>query len=128
MDLRRSVLAKLERTLPNVRIRLAAGQSIVGSTSEASYGEVEYSYAGRSARSPSTSDREILPLIYELAGVPVPAPASGADYPGYPLVANASAALVWFLGGLPVLIGTAWWLSSRVPRTFLKPVEPGGVS
>ena len=127
-DLRRSVLAKLERTLPNVRIRLAAGQSIIGSTSEASYGDVEYSYAGRSARSPSTNEREILPLIYELAGVPVPAPASGADYPGYPLVANASAALVWFLGGLPVLIGAAWWLSSRVPRTFLKPVEPGGES
>ena len=88
---------------------------MIASTSEESYGEVEYSYAGRSARSRSTNHREILPLIYELAGVPVPAPANGADYPGYPLVANARAALVWFLGVLPLLIASACWLSSRVP-------------
>jgi hypothetical protein len=31
----------------------------------------------------STSDSEILPLIYELAGMPVPAPAVGEGYPGY---------------------------------------------
>jgi ABC-2 family transporter protein len=126
-DLRRNVLGKLERTLPNVSIRLASpGQSVIGSASEESYGEVEYSYAGRSARSRSTSHREVLPLIYELAGMPVPAPIVGEDYPGYPLVANARVALPWFFGVLPMLIGIAWWLSSRVPRALLKPVEPGG--
>jgi len=116
-DLRRDVLAKLERTMPHVSIRLAsAGQSMIGSTSEESYGEVEYSYGGRSARSRSTDRREILPLIYELAGIPVPAPVAGEDYPGYPLVANARAALPWFLGVLPILIVVAWWWSCRAPR------------
>jgi hypothetical protein len=123
-DLRRNVLAKLERILPKVSIRIAsAGQSVIGSTSEEYYGEIEYAYADRSTRSRSTSEGEILPLIYELAGLPPPAPATEAGYPGYPLVANGSAALVWFLGVLPVLIGVAWWLSSRVPRTLLKPVD-----
>jgi ABC-2 type transport system permease protein len=126
-DLRRNVLAKLERTLPDVTIRLASsGQSVVASSSDASYGEVEYVYAGRSARSRSTSHREVLPLLYGLAGMPVPAPAPGDDYPGYPLVANASAALPWFLGVLPLLIVLAWWWSTRPPRISLVPVEDGG--
>jgi hypothetical protein len=116
-DLRRDVLAKLERTMPHVSIRLAsAGQSMIGSTSEESYGEVEYSYGGRSARSRSTDRREILPQIYELAGMPAPAPVVGEDYPGYPLVANARAALPWFLGVLPILIVLAWRWSCRAPR------------
>src|SRR5262249_49034601 len=64
VDLRRNVLLKLDRVMPHVTIRLATiGQSVVGSTSEEAYGEVEYSYAGRSDKSRSTSHREILPLI-----------------------------------------------------------------
>ena len=126
-DLRRNVLAKLERTLANVTIRLAtSGQSVVGSTGEQSYGEVEYVYGGRSDKSRSTSHREILPLLYGLAGVPVPAPAAGDDYPGYPLVANAQATLPWFFGALPVLIVLAWWWSCRAPRIRLRPIEEGG--
>ncbi len=126
-DLRRNVLSKLERALANVTIRLsAAGQSVVGSASAESYGEVEYSYGGRSDKSRSTSHREILPLLYGLAGVAVPAPAPGEDYPGYPLVANARAALPWFFAALPALIVLAWWWSSRVPKIRLRPVEDGG--
>ena len=74
---------------------------MVGSTSEEAYGEVEYSYGGRSDKSRSTSHREILPLIYALAGRAIPEPIAGADYPGYPLVANGSPALAWFFGGAP---------------------------
>jgi hypothetical protein len=121
-DLRRNVLAKLERALPSVSIHLASiGQSVLGGTNDESYGEVEYAYGGHSAQSRSTSEREILPLLYGLAGVPVPIPAVGEDYPGYPLVANAAAALPWFLGVLPLLIGIGWWLSGRAPRSVLKP-------
>lgn len=116
-DLRRNVIAKLERRLVNVAVRLAAsGQSVIGSASEEAYGEVEYSYAGRSATSRSTSHREVLPLLYELAGMPIPAPVPGQDYPGYPLVANGQTALPWFFGVLPLLIGIAWWWSCRAPR------------
>src|SRR5262249_30303064 len=78
VDLRRNALSKLDRTLPHLTIRLAtAGQSGVGSTSEESYGEIEYSYGGRSDKSRSTSPREIVPLIYALAERPIPTPVGG---------------------------------------------------
>src|SRR5262249_17345978 len=82
---------KLERVMPHVTIRLAtAGQSVVGSTSEEAYGEIEYSYGGRSDKSRSTSHREILPLIYALAGRPAPTPIPRRGYAGYPPPARAT--------------------------------------
>lgn len=126
-DLRRNVLSKLDRTLPDVRVRLvSSGQSLIGSSSDEAYGEIEYVYGGRSARSRSTSHREVLPILYGLAGMPIPTPDPGDDYAGYPLVANAQAALPWFLGVLPLLIAIAWWWSSRAPRSPLQSVEEGG--
>ena len=127
VDLRRNVLAKLERAMPRVAVRLAtSGQSMVGSTSEEAYGEVEYSYGGRSDKSRSTSHREILPLIYALAGRPIPEPIPGQDYPGYPLLADGSPALAWFLGALPLLIVAAWWWSRRPPQIPAQLVKRGG--
>jgi ABC-2 type transport system permease protein len=116
IDLQRNVLSKLERTLPDVTVRLATiGQTVVGSTSEESYGEVEYSYGGRSAKSRSTSHREVLPLLYGLAAMPIPVPAAGGNFPGYPLVVSGWHALPWFLGALPLLIVVTWWWSRRAP-------------
>jgi len=126
-DLRRNILGKLERAMAHVTIRLASsGQSMVASTNDPSYGEVEYVYGGRSDRSRSTSHREILPLLYGLAGIAPPAPDPGGDYPGYPLIAKAQAALPWFLGALPILIVLAWWWSCRPPRIPMRLVEEGG--
>jgi hypothetical protein len=117
VDLRRNVLSKLQRVLPHVTIRLAtAGQTMVGGTSDDAYGEIEYSYAGRSAKSRSTSHREVLPLLYGLAGKPIPAPVPGEDYRGYPLEAGGALPLAWFFGGLPLLIVIAWIWSRRAPR------------
>ena len=83
-----------------------------------SHGEVEYVYGNRSDISRSTSPREILPLLYALAGVSPPAPTPGSEYPGYPLVASADAALFWFFGGLPLLIVLCWWwIRRRLPST-----------
>jgi ABC-2 type transport system permease protein len=127
VDLRRNVLSKLERVLPDVTVRLVASQSFIGRSSDDSYGEVEYVYAGRTDKSRSTSHREILPLLYGLAQGPVPTPVAGADYPGYPLVANAALVLPWFFGALPLLIALAWWLSRRAPRISL-PTCQGGES
>ena len=127
VDLRRNILVKLERVMPNVTVRLAtAGQSVVGSTSEEAYGEIEYSYGGRSDKSRSTSHREILPLIYALAGKPIATPIPGEEYPGYPLLANASPTLAWFLGGLPLLIAIAWWWSRRPPQIAAQLIKHGG--
>jgi ABC-2 type transport system permease protein len=124
IDLRRNVLGKLERAMPNVSIVLAGSRQDVAGTSD-TYGQIEYVYGGRSDVSRSTSPREILPLLYALAGTQPPAPAPGAEYPGYPLVANADAALLWFFCGLPLLIALAWW-RSRQPPTVKSPAFEGG--
>ena len=114
VDLNRNVLAKLERVMPNVRIRLAGDPARTARQDE-SYGEVEYAYGGRKDVSRSTSHREVLPLLYALAGREVPRPQPGEEYPGYPLEANAQPAVAWFFGALPALIACGWWWSRRPP-------------
>jgi ABC-2 type transport system permease protein len=126
-DLRRNVLAKLERAMPRVNIRLAGGgQTIVGSSTDESYGEIEYSYGGRSTRSRSTSHREALPILYGLAGRQIPTPIAGEEYPGYPLVADAQIALPWFFAVLPLSIVLAWWWMSRPPPLPTSLAQDGG--
>jgi ABC-2 type transport system permease protein len=116
VDLQRNVLAKLERVMPHVSIRLGAERRSFASPAGAdAYGEIEYRYGGRTDISRSTSPREILPLLYGLAGVRPPTPIPTADYPGYPHVADGTFALAWFLAGLPLLIVLAWWRSRRAP-------------
>jgi ABC-2 type transport system permease protein len=127
VDLRRNVLSKLERVLPNVTIRLVASQSFIARSGDDAYGEVEYGYAGRIDKSRSTSHREILPLLYGLAQMPVPTAIAGEDYPGHPLVVHAALVLPWFFGALPLLIALAWWGSRRAPRIAL-PISQGGES
>ena len=127
VDLRRAVLSKLERVVPHLTIRLATtGQSVVGSTSEEAYGEIEYSYDGRSDKSRSTSPREIVPLIYALAERPIPTPLGGDEFPGYPLTADGQWTLLWFLLALPLLIVVAWWWSRRAPSIPAPLLKPGG--
>ena len=129
VDLQRNALAKLDRAMPNVSTSLADGRRALSTmTSDSSYGEVEYVYGGRSDTSRSTSPREILPLLYALAGVSPPAPASGGEYPGYPLVASADAVLPWFFGGLPLLIVLCWWWMRRPPSIDSSLVPEGGPS
>jgi ABC-2 family transporter len=126
IDLKRNVLGKLERAMPNVSIVVAGSRQDFAGKSDA-YGQIEYVYGNRSDVSRSTSPREILPLLYGLAGVQPPQAASGADYPGYPLVVNADATLFWFFGGLPLLIAFAWW-RSRHPRAVKLVAFEGGQS
>jgi len=128
VDLQRNVLSKLERIVPNVTIRLVTiGQSVIRSAGEVSYGEIEYSYGGRSAKSRSTSHREALPLLYGLAGVPAPTPQIGQEYPGYPLVSDGWIALPWFFVILPLSIAVAWWRWNRhAPRISAEFVKNGG--
>ncbi|SDF91904.1 ABC-type transport system involved in multi-copper enzyme maturation, permease component [Bradyrhizobium brasilense] len=127
-DLQRNVLSKLERTMPNVSVWLADSRHYATGSSDESYGQVEYTYRDRSDVSRSTSPREILPLIYGLAGVSRPSPISGGEYPGYPLVVGANVALLWFCGALPLLIALGWWRSRRPRRIDFCPVHEGGPS
>src|SRR5215203_137116 len=115
-DLRQNVLAKLERVMSNVSIRLASGRPSFGSqTADDAYGQIELAYGSRSDTTRSTSPREILPMLYGLAGVEPPVSLPGAEYPGYPLIVDERAASAWYFGGLPLLILFAWWWSRRPP-------------
>ena len=128
-DLQRNVLSKLERAMPNVSVNLAGSRQYpVTGSGDDSYGEVTYDYGNRSDVSRSTSPREILPLIYGLAGVSQPSPTPGSEYPGYPLVASASTSSLWFFGALPLLIAACWWRSRRPPRLDRYLVHEGGPS
>jgi hypothetical protein len=128
-DLQRNVLAKLERAMPNVSVALGGPrQSFSSGSSDEFYGEVEYVYGSRSDTSRSTSPREILPLLYALAGVSPPVPTPGSEYPGYPLVASADATLFWFFGGLPLLIVLSWWCIRRPPSIDSSLMHEGGLS
>lgn len=115
VDLRREVLSKLERAVPHISIHLVGGRLTAGSDDD-HYGEVAYTYDGRSEVSRSTSPSEILPILYGLAGIAMPTATAGPGYSGYPLVANGQPALVWFFGLLPASILLGWWRSRRPPR------------
>jgi ABC-2 type transport system permease protein len=126
VDLQRNILSKLERIVPNVTIRLATARQSVISAGDASYGEIEYSYGDHSAKSRSTSHREALPLLYGLAGMPVPTPQPGEDYSGYPIVADGWIVLPWFFVALPLSIAGAWWRNRRAPRIPAQFAKNGG--
>jgi uncharacterized membrane protein YciS (DUF1049 family) len=115
-DLRRNVLAKLQRLMSNVAIRLASGRQSFARTDDDRYGEIEIVYGSRSDTTRSTSPREILPMLYGLAGLDPPAQMPGGEYPGYPLIADERPALAWYFGGLPLLIVCAWCWSRRPPQ------------
>src|ERR1700730_10728803 len=118
-DLDRKVLARLKRAMSRVTIRIAEPGKArpFGTTGDEDYGDIVMSYHGRSATTRSTGAGEILPMLYELAGVSVPGPgAPGPDEPGYPLVADAANAAAWFYGILPLAFATAWWLAAAKRR------------
>ena len=121
VDLDRKVLARLKRAMRRVTIRIAEpGQaSLYGAAGDEEYGEIVLIYHSKSATTRSTGAGEILPILYELAGVGLPGPdAASADEPGYPLAADASNAAIWFYGVQPLGFAAAWWFfagNGRIP-------------
>jgi ABC-2 type transport system permease protein len=113
VDLDRKILARLKRAMPQVTIRTTEiGETSPFGAGGDDYGEIVLTYHGKSATTRSTGAGEILPILYELAGVASPAPsAPGPDEPGYPLVADASNAAVWFYGVQPLAFAMVWWLA-----------------
>jgi hypothetical protein len=131
-DLERNVLDKLDRVMPKLDVRvLGAGGAftVQHSTVQHSavqnsaaqdadrYGLIEFDLARpdgtRHAETRSTSPREILPLIFDLADVKPTSDASAVTYPGYPLIADARAANGWFFLVLPALIALMGWRWGR---------------
>lgn len=122
VDVRRNVLTKLQRVMPDVQILLASGHQLYGSVpTDPDYGLLEFVYGSRSDNTRSTSPREILPLIYSLAGHAPPEPIPGAEYPGYPVVASGRPALLWYFVVLPFCILIAWWWGRKPPQLLRIP-------
>ena len=118
-DLDRKVLARLKRAMSRVTVQIAEEGSggLFGTAGGEDYGQIVFTYHGKSATTRSTEAGEILPILYELAGVGLPAPGpAGPDQPGYPLVADASCAAIWFYGVLPLMLVGVWWLASANRR------------
>jgi ABC-2 type transport system permease protein len=116
MDFDRSILAKLRRALPRTEVvNLEADQTAIFRTGEdPNYGLVIYDVGSRRAESRSTSPEEILPLLWNLTGVPPPTADDPASYPGYPLVVNSSwAHELVFYALCPALTFVGWLLLSR---------------
>ena len=115
IDLDRKILARLKRVMPRVTVQIAdSGRAgPLGTSGESDYGEIVMTYHGRSATTRSTGAGEILPMLYALAGVSAPAPnTTSPDEPGYPLVADASNAAIWFYGIEPFAFAAAWWFAA----------------
>lgn len=106
-DLERSVLSKLRRAVPDIRIGLEPSAAFTGPAGDDRYGLIVIAYEGRSDRTRSTGEEEILGIIYGLAGMKAPS-GSGPDYPGYPLTADFSTAALWFYALLPALLAASW--------------------
>lgn len=117
-DLERNVLEKLARAMPELAVSVVGAGGAFAAPDEDRYGLIEFDLAApdgvRHAQTRSTSAREILPLIFGLAGIAPAAVPSAPGYPGYPLVADAQAAGVWFFLLLPALTGLGWWRWGRI--------------
>src|ERR1700736_3356071 len=101
--------------MPWLTIRIAEPSQTTpfGAAGDEDYGEIVLTYHGKSVTTRSTGAGEILPILYELAGVGLPAPGAPVpDEPGYPLVANASNSAIWFYGVQPLAFAVAWWLTA----------------
>jgi hypothetical protein len=119
-DLEQSLLGKLRRTMPNVEVVIkgdGAGSVFSGSGDD-DYGKIIYFYNARQAMSRSTSEDEVLPLIFGLAGARRPMPGDSADYPGYPNIADTRAASVVFYFVLPAAVLVSWGVAGGALRVL----------
>lgn len=104
LDLKQDVLGKLRRSVPKLNVKYAQTKSagLFSATESDNYGLIQYEYGGQHDQSYSNSENEILPIIYNLAGlqvVPDPVP----TYSGHPQVAEATGSRWWFYIFLPLL-------------------------
>lgn len=115
-ELEANLLAKLRRAVPRLVVRYADVRQagLFGAAGDDRYGLIVYEYGGKREESRSNSQREILPILYGLAGI-APPQADAPRYPGYPLVADASAWGAWFYLGLPALT-IVFWRRARRPQ------------
>lgn len=113
-DFDRNILNRLRRVIPRLTVVVAdqVGAGSMGMSREDEYGWIVYEYAGRTERSTSNSEEEVLSILHDLCGQRV-TPVPVQDYPGYPLVAEARQWGLWFYGVLPALALVGAWRSRK---------------
>jgi ABC-type transport system involved in multi-copper enzyme maturation permease subunit len=118
-DLERSILGKLKRALPDVRVIYAdVGMDKVLAGTDDQYGQVVYRHKDRQAMSRSTSEEEVLPIVFEIMGLNRLPSDESATYPGYPLVAGTYWPKMAFSILLP-LIALLLWVITQNQLRFL---------
>ncbi len=113
-DIENGVLAKLRRTVPKLKVVYAdsgSGGLFDGSGDEL-YGLLEYAYQGKTDRSYSSSSREILSIIFALAGLPL-VEERQSGYSGHPLVGDGGYCRLLFFCFLPLGLLVAGIICSR---------------
>ncbi len=104
LDMEQDILAKLRRNVPKLKLKYVENETsgLFNAAANDNYGLILYKYNGQQNQSYSNSQKEILPIIYQLAGlevIPDPVP----TYHGHPLVAVAAKSKWWFYIFLPLL-------------------------
>lgn len=108
-DLSRSILDKLKRTVPNIKIAPSnATMDIAIAANGDKYGQIIYKYGANEAMSRSTSTEEVLPLIFTLAKLEQIEKKESDFYPGYPIIVNTKMIQLWFYAILPSLFSIFW--------------------
>lgn len=120
-DLERSILGKLNRAMPDVRVIYAdVGIDKLLAGADEQYGQVVYHHEDRQVMSRSTSEEEVLPIVFEIIGLKRLLPDESAAYPGYPLVAGTRWAKATFYILLPLSVLLLWLITQDPLRIVRK--------
>jgi len=129
IDFERNILSKLRRSMRHFSVALESETRSGLFEASERYGTVVYRYDGKQAESRSTGAGEVLPLIYNLAGMERSAIPEREASPGYPLQAGTDLAEPWFYGMLPLLLVAGWAFSRQhfafsPARSWRRPFAP----
>ena len=115
LDLQQDVLGKLQRTVPHLLVRYNNNgtSGLFSKENNEDYGLIQYNYANKMDTSYSNSQEEILPIIFNLAGI-TPAKAVISTPRGYPLVTEIIKGNILFYGILPLFfLGLAGYFRKK---------------
>ncbi len=115
-DFENSVLVKLRRSVPRLRVVYPfAGRSGLFDNN-ARYGQIEYSLGTKPAVSRSTTEEIVLGTIYGLAGIAEPR-REPPSYPGYPLAKRPAGAAVVFYALWPAAVIAGFAINKTARRS-----------
>jgi len=130
-DFERNILGKLRRIVSDMEVVFpdAGFDRVLTGGSDEAYGQIIYSIGDRRLKSRSTSEEEVLPIIFDLAGRQRRPAENAVEYPGYPLIAQTNSAQIAFYYMLPAVVAACWWFAQhgvhlRDSRRRLEPELP----